>query len=174
MLYGDTVNCAFHGTDLKASLSSIQQPDYQTACNKKGKNGILSGKCTLLNYEQAVLTDPQRDGLQSNMQRGQAGLGEGENPLASPHWLTFINEISGFYPEKNWKAVVLCFFSVSFPSGPSPIMLFMVLQAQPALIHYCVRGESDAFSHTGRETFHKCELLEGRGAHQHPEQCLAW
>lgn len=49
MLYGDTANCVFRGTDLKASLSSIQQPGYQTARNKKGKNGILSVKCTLLN-----------------------------------------------------------------------------------------------------------------------------
>lgn len=120
MLYGDTVNCAFHGTDLKASLSSIQQPDYQTACNKKGKNGILSGKCTLLNYEQAVLTDPQRDGLQSNTQRGQAGLGEGENPLASPHWLTFINEISGFYPEKIGKLLSFASFLSPFHLVPLP------------------------------------------------------
>lgn len=74
MLYGDTVNCVFHSTDLKASLSSIQQPDHQTAHNKKGKNGILSGKCTLLNYEQVVLTDPQRDGLQSGSKRCQASL----------------------------------------------------------------------------------------------------
>lgn len=99
---------------LKASLSSIQQPDYQTACNKKGKNGILSGKCTLLNYEQVVLTDPQRDGLQSGSKRCQAGLGEGENPLALPHlptltlpvfskmFFNFVNTISGL-PEQIGK-----------------------------------------------------------------------
>lgn len=29
--YGNTVNCLFHGTSLKASLNSIQQPDCQVA-----------------------------------------------------------------------------------------------------------------------------------------------
>lgn len=29
--YGDMVNCLFHGTNLKASLNSIQQPDCQMA-----------------------------------------------------------------------------------------------------------------------------------------------
>lgn len=128
---------------LKASLSSIQQPDYQTARNKKGKNGILSGKCTLLNYEQVVLTDPQRDGLQSGSKRCQAGLGEGENPLALPHlptltlpvfskmFFNFVNTISGL-PEQIGKVVAFCFLAVFFPSVRSPITLFVMLQPQPA------------------------------------------
>lgn len=73
MLYGDTVNCLFHGTDLKASLSSIQQPDYQTACNEKGS---YLGSGTLLNSEQDVLNDPRGDGLQSNMKRSRFGTGQ--------------------------------------------------------------------------------------------------